>query len=292
MHDRAVRRRRAVLFALIAASLILLTAYFGESDNGSLRSFQRGAMAVFAPIQEGANRAVKPVRDLFGWFGDTLHAKSQRDALKKERDALRRQLAQTEVALAQARQQAGLKTIDTSGGLGRYQPLDARVYERSPSTWYQTVAINKGSSDGVGRNDPVVNAEGLVGKVNEVASNSSVVTLITDQDFAATGITANTQEPGSVSPAVGAPGDLLFELVDNASNVRQGDLIITAGTSSSRLTSLYPRGIPIGTVSRIDLGEGELDRRIHIKPAADLRRLDLVQVLTQPHADLRAQVGP
>ena len=292
MHDRAVRRRRAVLFALIAASLILLTAYFGESDSGSLRSFQRGAMAVFAPIQEGANKAVKPVRDLFGWFGDTLHAKSQRDALKKERDALRRQLAQTEVALAQVRQQAGLKTIDTAGGLGRYQPLDARVYERSPSTWYQTVAINKGSSDGVRRNDPVINAEGLVGKVNEVASNSSVVTLITDQDFAVTGITANTQEPGSVSPSVGAPGDLLFELVDNASNVRQGDLIITAGTSSSRLTSLYPRGIPIGTVSRIDIGEGELDRRIHIKPAADLRRLDLVQVLTQPHADLRAQVGP
>jgi hypothetical protein len=93
MHDRAVRRRRAVLFALIAASLFLLTAYFGESDSGGLRSFQRGAMGVFAPIQEGANRAVKPVRDLFGWFGDTLHAKSQRDQLKVERDALRRQLA-------------------------------------------------------------------------------------------------------------------------------------------------------------------------------------------------------
>ena len=83
MHDRAVRRRRAVLLALIAASLILLTAYFGESDNGSLHSFQRGAMAVFAPIQEGANRAVKPLRDLFGWFGSTLHAKSQRDELQE-----------------------------------------------------------------------------------------------------------------------------------------------------------------------------------------------------------------
>jgi rod shape-determining protein MreC len=292
MHDRAVRRRRAVLLALIAASLVLLTAYFGESDNGSLRSFQRGAMAVFAPIQEGANRAVKPVRDLFGWFGSTLHAKSQRDQLKKQRDALRNQLAATEVALADARQQAGLKAQDTSGGLGRYQPVQARVYERSPSTWYQTVAINKGSSDGVHRNDPVINSEGLVGKVDEVASNSATVTLITDQNFAATGITANSQEPGSVSPAVGAPGDLLFELVDNASNVRVNDLIITAGTRSSRLSSLYPRGIPIGTVSRIDIGEGELDRRIHIKPAADLRRLDLVQVLTAPHADVRAQVGP
>jgi rod shape-determining protein MreC len=292
MHDRAVRRRRAVLLALIAASLVLLTAYFGESDNGSLRSFQRGAMAVFAPIQEGANRAVKPVRDLFGWFGSTLHAKSQRDQLKKQRDALRNQLAATEVALSDARQQAGLKAQDTAGGLSRYQPVQARVYERSPSTWYQTVAINKGSSDGIHRNDPVINSEGLVGKVDEVASNSSTVTLITDQDFAATGITANSQEPGSVTPAVGAPGDLLFELVDNASNVRVNDLIITAGTRSSRLSSLYPRGIAIGTVSRIDIGEGPLDRRIHIKPAADLRRLDLVQVLTAPHADVRAQVGP
>jgi rod shape-determining protein MreC len=292
MHDRAVRRRRAVLLALIAASLVLLTAYFGESDNGSLRSFQRGAMAVFAPIQEGANRAVKPVRDLFGWFGSTLDAKSQRDQLKKQRDALRNQLAATEVALSDARQQAGLKAQDTSGGLGRYQPVQARVYERSPSTWYQTVAINKGSSDGIHRNDPVINSEGLVGKVDEVASNSATVTLITDQDFAATGVTANSQEPGSVSPAVGAPGDLLFELVDNASNVRVNDLIITAGTRSGRLSSLYPRGIPIGTVSRIDIGQGELDRTIHIKPAADLRRLDLVQVLTAPHADIRAQVGP
>ena len=292
MHDRAVRRRRAVLLALIAASLVLLTAYFGESDNGSLRSFQRGAMAVFAPIQEGANRAVKPIRDLFGWFGSTLDAKSQRDQLRKERDALRNQLAATDVALADARQQAGLKAQDTAGGLNRYQPVQARVYERSPSTWYQTVAIDKGSGDGVHRNDPVINSGGLVGKVNEVASNSSTVTLITDQDFAATGVTAGSQEPGSVSPAVGAPGDLLFELVDNASNVRVNDLIITAGTRSSRLSSLYPRGIAIGTVSRIDIGEGPLDRRIHIKPAADLRRLDLVQVLTQPQADIRAQVGP
>jgi rod shape-determining protein MreC len=249
-------------------------------------------MAVFAPIQEGANRAVKPVRDLFGWFGSTLDAKSQRDQLKKQRDALRNQLAATEVALSDARQQAGLKAQDTSGGLGRYQPVQARVYERSPSTWYQTVAINKGSSDGIHRNDPVINSEGLVGKVDEVASNSATVTLITDQDFAATGVTANSQEPGSVSPAVGAPGDLLFELVDNASNVRVNDLIITAGTRSGRLSSLYPRGIPIGTVSRIDIGQGELDRTIHIKPAADLRRLDLVQVLTAPHADIRAQVGP
>ena len=47
-------------------------------------------------------------------------------------------------------------------------------------------------------------------------------------------------------------------------------------------------GFPIGTVKRIELGDGELDRRIHLKPSADLRRVDMVQVLTEPHADLVA----
>ena len=51
MHDRAVRRRRAVLFALIAASLVLLTAYYGESSDGRLHQVQRGVFGALSPIQ-------------------------------------------------------------------------------------------------------------------------------------------------------------------------------------------------------------------------------------------------
>ena len=80
------------LAVLVALSLTLLTAYFGESSSGGLHSVQRGAMEVLAPIQEGANRVVKPFRDLFGWFGSTLDAKDERDKLKKERDALRQEV--------------------------------------------------------------------------------------------------------------------------------------------------------------------------------------------------------
>src|ERR687889_2063514 len=84
MHDRAVRRRRAVLAGLVVLSLGLLTAYFGESTGGPLHSLQRGVTGVMAPIQEGASRALKPARDLFGWFGDTIDAKKERDQLRKQ----------------------------------------------------------------------------------------------------------------------------------------------------------------------------------------------------------------
>ena len=290
MHDRAVRRRRAVLVVLVAASLFLLTAYYGESSDGQLHSVQRGAMAALAPIQEGASRVLKPFRDLFGWFGDTIHAKGQRDALRRQVDTYRAQLAQKDQQLSELRQQSGLKTFDTTGGMGQYAPVDARVYLHSPSIWYQSVTINKGSDSGIATDDPVINGAGLVGRVAEVTGGESVVTLITDKDFAAAGVTADTREPGSITPSLGATGDLLFDLVDNVSKVKAGDLIVTAGTTDARLVSPFPAGIPIGTVKRVDLGSGDLDPRIHVTPVADVRRLDMVQVLTKPHANLTASV--
>ena len=80
------------------------------------------------------------------------------------------------------------------------------------------------------------------------------------------------------------------DLAGTFSKVRVGDLIVTAGTTEARLQSPFPPAIPIGTVRKIDTGEGELDRRIHITPAADVRKLDIVQVLTKPHANLQAAV--
>jgi rod shape-determining protein MreC len=293
VYGKTVRRRRAVLALLVGLSLTLLTVYFGESAAGGLHSVQRGFLEVTAPIQDGASRALKPFRDLFGWFGDTLDAKQQRDQLAHERDALRRQVAELQVREREYQQLAGLQKADTAGGLSHYQPVQARVYTRSPSTWFQTVTIDKGTSDGVRVDQPVVNGQGLVGKVKSVSDGNAVVMLLTDPEFGVSAQALESGEPGSVGPAVGAPGDLRFELVPNAKEVHKGEHIITAGTSTSSrvsdLRSLYPRGILIGTVKRIETGEGELDRVIHVAPVADLHSLDVVEVLTEPHNDVRAQ---
>ena len=287
MHDRAVRRRRAVLVVLVAASLILLTAYFGESNDGRLHSVQRGALGVLAPIQEGASRVLKPFRDLFGWFGDTIDAKGERDKLEAERDQLRQQVARLQVAENENKELRGLVAYGAGAGIQDYSPVTARVYSRSNSSWYSTIEINKGSSDGVAVNQPVINDKGLVGKVKTVSDGNAVVMLLSDTEFGVSGLATKADQPGSVLPVAGSPGDLLFDLVPDAKEVRKGDSIVTAGTVSDRLPSPFPQGLLIGTVRKVN-GIGELDRTIHITPAADLRNLDFVQVLTRPNADLRA----
>ena len=170
MHDRAVRRRRAVLVALIAASLDpphrLLRRILGRPP--ALRC-SAGVFGALSPIQEGASRVLKPFRDLFGWFGDTIDAKDQRDKAIAERDALPHASSpRSRTGCARPSSRRASTTIDTTGGMGQYGPVDARVIHALAATaGTSALTINKGSDDGVHRGDPVINGAGLVGKVAE-----------------------------------------------------------------------------------------------------------------------------
>ena len=281
MYDRNVRRRRAVLAALVALSLLLLTAYFGESASGGLHSVQRGALQVLGPIQDGASRIFKPFRDLFSWVGDTVDAKQERDALVKQRDALEKEVTALQAARQENAQLKQMLEINQSS-LDRFEPVKARVSGRSPNFFYSTLTINKGTDDDVDIDDPVVAANGaLVGRVTEATGSYSIVTLLTDEEFNVPARTLRSNTQGSVQSEFGARGDLLFDVVEDPRDIKEGERVVTAGSLSKRLESYYPQNITIGIVSRVDLGEGDLDRKVHVKPAADLGGLLWVEVLTR-----------
>jgi len=281
MYDKQVRRRRAVLAGFVILSLLLLTVYFGESSGGGLHAVQRGALQVLGPIQEGASRALKPFRDLFGWVGDTLDAKTERDSLLKKNEALERQVTELQAATAENEQLRGLLQINDAGGLDQYEPVKALVTAHSPNVFYSRITIDKGSSAGVRVDQPVVNGAGLVGRVSQVTPGYSIVTLITDEEFAAGVRVLGSNQQTTVQASINRPGDLELELVQDPEEVRKGDRVITAGSTSASHPSFFPPGIPVGRVSRIELGEGDLDRRIHVRPVADLGTLQWVEVLTR-----------
>ncbi len=156
MYEKTVRRRRAVLALLVVLSLILLTAYFGEAPSGGLHSVQRGFLTVVSPIQDGANKALKPVRDLFGWFGSTLKAKSQNAELRKQLDKLRAQYTANQSNEHSYQELLKLYHLDHELSIADYNPVTATVVYQSPNIWYSIVTIDRGSSSGVRVNDPVM----------------------------------------------------------------------------------------------------------------------------------------
>jgi rod shape-determining protein MreC len=277
---------------LVGVSLILLTAYFGESPNSPLHNVQRGIVEVLSPIQEGASKALKPVRDVAGWFSDTLHAKSQRDQLEKQVQSYRVQLAKAQSAEAENAQLSREVGLNNSVGFSSYKPVAANVIGRDPTLWYATIEVDKGSEDGVRNNDPVTGDGALVGKVTTVDPTASIVTLITDHTFA---VTAQVQDgagdTGVLVPAVGNPNQLILQYLPSHAQISVGQQVVTAGFKSGTLDSLFPAAIPIGQVSNADQNTLINSQQVQVAPAADLRHLDVVQVLTNPQPGTqRAQV--
>jgi rod shape-determining protein MreC len=291
VHDKQVRRRRAVLALLVGVSLILLTAYFGESPSSPLHTVQRGIVEVLSPVQEGASKVLSPVRDIAGWFSDTLRAKSQRDQLRKQVAQLNTQVAEYRSAYLENAQLTREVGLDQGIGVARYNPVGANVISRDPTLWYQTVTIDKGSDDGVTLNDPALGDGALVGDVTTVDPSVSIVTLITDHTYAVAARDDATGDTGVLVPAVGNPSQLLLQDLPNGAAIRAGDQVVTAGFKSGPLQSLYPAGIPIGSVSNFDQNELSNNGQVQVAPTADLRHFDTVQILTRPHAGTeRAQV--
>ena len=286
MYDKTVRRRRAALLIFIALSIGLLTVYFGEPASGGLHAIQRGAQEVLAPIEEGASRAFKPFRDLVNWVGDVFDAKGENKDLKEENAKLREDLARAQTAQREAEQLRDLVNLpDDDLYPQNAEPVTARVIARSPTSWQSSIQIDKGSSDGIDEDMPVVasgaNGGGLAGKVTSVSRGTSKVTLITDESSAVSAQVMPDGAAGIVRPTVGDPSDMLLDFIEKGRPVSEDTTIITSGTRSDRFESLFPRGIPIGRVTKVDAEERELYQRVHIKPFADLKRMDFVQVLTR-----------
>jgi rod shape-determining protein MreC len=149
--------------------------------------------------------------------------------------------------------------------------------------WYATIRVDKGSDDGVHVGQPVINEEALIGRVTDVIGGSAQVTLITDSSTKVPARAGRGGVFGIVEPAsAGNPTDLVMKFVPPGTRLSPGDRVLTRGTEpEDRRQSLYPVGLPIGAVTRID-NEGTDTQEIHLRPFADMRSLDFVQILTKP----------
>jgi rod shape-determining protein MreC len=269
-----------VLVILVVLALILISATFSETKSGPLHTVQQGVASVFSPLEEGATRALKPARDLVNWVSETFNARGENSDLKTDVQKLRTKLAKAQSAVGENEELRKLLNLDRSGALAGYKPETARVIGRPPTVWYSTVQIDAGSGDGVSVNDPVLNGDGLVGRVTDVTPLTSKVTLITDSESSVSAKVLPNGPQGVAEPEAGDPSTMLLDFIDKNETIREGQMVVTAGWNNGTLSSFAPAGIPIGQVRDTTVGQQETYQSVHIAPFADIRDLDYVQVAT------------
>ena len=151
--------------------------------------------------------------------------------------------------------------------------VPAQVIGSSGSDLSRSIYIDKGSNEGIAPDMAVITAGGIVGKVLRVYPSTSLVLMISDQT---SGVGAMLEKSRLQGVLKGTPdGAVILERVMSDEKVEPGDTVLSSGGDQ-----IFPKGLPVGTVTKVSLGR-EMFLNIQVKPAADLSRLEEVLVVTE-----------
>ncbi|MDA8336830.1 MAG: rod shape-determining protein MreC [Peptococcaceae bacterium] len=236
------------------------------------------------PLSGALQEALNPFKGSMYWVGgqvynltayplQLVHATAQNRLLKQQVTSLRNQVYALEEYKSEALRLENIMNYHPVYAAS-YGRLVAGVTGRNPGNWFQTLTINRGSKDHVAPNMPVVTTAGLVGRVLYVTAHTATVLLITDPRSGVGAMVLETRVPGIVEGVNAGTGDVRLANVPIIQNVQQGQTVVTSGTGS-----IFPRGIPIGTITRVTNEPAGLFKTATVLPFADLNRLDEVIVL-------------
>lgn len=273
MIEERRNRRAALLITLIVVSLLVMTFYSRESDNGLLHRLQRFSADLISPVQKLVSTLLSPVRGGIEFLSDLGRARAERDELrdKVERmeDELRR-MAELERENRQLREMIRVKDHRPDLEL-----IAVKVIGSNPDLWEKTLIIGAGYDDGLKEYMAVLSEDGsLVGRVIMCTAETSMVQLITDEKSSVGAMLERNSEMGVVK---GDGTGIRLELLNQNADVQTGDLVLTSG-----LGGTCPPGIPIGTIREISERRPDLSVGILLEPRAAFSRLERVMVVLSP----------
>jgi len=264
-----------LLVLLLLASIMVITIDFREGQSGPVAQLQRVSIAAFGPLQRGVSAVVRPVGDFFAGIGQIGRLRRDNRRLTAEVEQLRNQERTYQDAIGE--NQRLRSTLGMAARCG-CKTVGALVVARSGSNFQWSVTIDAGSSRGIATGMPVLDADGLVGRVAEVTGGYATVVLLDDPSSGVAASLARTKSPGIVKGA--AEAGVQFEPVQAGTDVRVGDEVVTRGYQGG----VFPAGLPVGVVARVDpAGAASLVPTVTLRPYANLGTIDVVAVVvSQP----------
>ena len=264
------RRVRVVLALLVAAAIALITIDFRGGDQGPLTGARDLATSVVRPLQDGVGTLLSPFSAAGTAITDLFGVRAENQALRERVEVLeerRRVLDDLE------RENTELRDLLAMGERTELDTVAARVVALAPSNFEWTITIDVGSEQGIARGMPVIDGDGLVGRVIQVTPTASRVLLAIDPSFSAASRSATTGEVGVIDGRGGDP--MVLRLLDPEAVVEEGEAVVTASYQGG----VFPAGIPVGSVSAITEGASPLTREVLVNPYVDFTRLHHVLVV-------------
>lgn len=261
--------RSTQIFILIVIIFVITSIIWPQ--NPVVRVVKNAGVTIINPIKKYSGKTITSVRNVWQNLRDIRKLSEINQNLEKENQKLiveNSQYQELEHENEILRSQLGFIQDHPE-----YQLVPCEVIGRDPNNFLQSMTINKGSSEGIKKEMPVI-AEGyLVGKVAEVDKKSAKVLLITNPASVVNALIEESRATGVVKGQLGY--SLVIESISQEAKVERGDMVITSG-----LGETFPKGLIIGKVDQVEEREAEVFKKAQVVPIIDFSSLEVVFVIT------------
>jgi len=256
-----------VYYIFILLSLILLSLSIGKGQ--AWNPAEKIAVQITAPFQKFFMGTITIARDIWSGYFSLVETHQENDLLRKRIDLLTLENSKYQELLLANRRLHTLLNFQQNTD----EPLlPARVIGWDSSGLFKSITIDKGEHDGLTVNMPVVNAEGVVGRVVSVCPDYSQVLLITDQNSAVDGLVQRSRGRGTLRGR--GSNECYFDYVIKTCEIEAGDTIVTSG-----MGGVFPKGLYLGAVTKIKDARSKLFKDVRVVPAVDFSTLEEVLIV-------------
>ncbi len=276
---------KRTLLVISSTLMIIAILFFTLNATQIASDISNAGFGFFASVRYSVFEY--PIKKTSVFFTDLRTYFTQREQerfTQQELETLARYKAELEEAYRQILELKRLNGLSLSAI--DYETKAATVIYRPADTFLNQVVINKGSNDGIIEDAAIITPKGLIGKIETVNANHSIVRLLTTQSDN-NRVSVRIQ----ISPAITAEAILqrydantgAFEvtLLDTNATINVGNTVITSG-----LGGIFPAGLLVGTVSEVQQLPNSLAVTVFVTPAADFHRFDYVLVVFRENLEL------
>jgi len=232
------------------------------------RFFDRAILAITSPIQTAVTWSLDRAVGGYENYLYLLGTREENLALLEQN----RKLLGTISALRETEQEnIRLKRLLDFRETHKLDSLVARVIGRDVSTEYRAIRINRGESSGIRPNMAVLTNEGIVGRVLRTTDTTADVVTILDLLSAVDTIVERSRARGVVEGLTDDVCQLKYAL--RTDDITPGDVLVSSG-----LGGIFPKGIPVGTVSKVNRKTYGISQEVEVRPSVDFTKLEEVLV--------------
>ena len=264
----AIVSSKKPVWMTLAAALLLHTILISVQTNHRIdTSFVRTwLLDSLSPGEKLVDRTLHGTGSIWERYFALIGVYDENKRLHAQLDALQLQMATEHEDVLEAERLRQYVGLDDSR-LGK--TVIARVIGRDPTQSRQSITIDKGRTEGIQPDAAVMTAKGIVGRVVYAGNYSAVVQLVVDSQAGVGVLVLPNRRIGIIKG--NGTGDLDLDYIDDDSDLKIGDLLITSGDDR-----IYPKGFPVGVISSIEPPRHNVFKTVRIKPSADLGRLEEV----------------